>query len=739
MVSEATRSQLGQMFELEDLGLHALKGFDKPVRAWRAREDTGAASRSETLYAGIVTPLVGRDEELNLLVHRWRQSEAGEGRIVLLSGEAGIGKSRLLAGLEERLASEQRVSLRYFCSPHHQESPLYPVTARMEREAGFVRGDSAQDRLRKLELILAPAQPTPDEVALFAALLSIPTSGRYPAQDLSPQQRKVRTSAALMRRLSNLALREPVLILFEDAHWSDPTSIELLDAVVEQVPALPVLLIVSYRPDFVAPWFDLPNVSLMALSRLDRRDATALAAQVVKDHVLASPLLDRIVIQSDGVPLFIEELTRAVLEAPELNVLGARLAIPDTLQASLMARLDRLPGGKLVAQIGSVIGREFSHMLLASAAGMQDADVTGGLNQLSASGLLFQRGTPPDAVYTFKHALVRDVVYASLPKGPRQRFHRSIAEAIEDQFPERAETEPEVIAYHFTQAGMSGTAVTWWSKAGGLALQRSAFVEAIAHLERALELSRELDNSQEQRIARLRLQISYGNALRVARGFAAPETKAAFAQARDLAGTIDDAPERLSADYGLWSASFQSGDLSAMRELADAFQRNVEGRSELPESGIAHRIDGMTCWFAGDFLNARRHLELALASYDGERDRPLAYRFGQDLAVPAMAYLAMTLWQLGIGDGAQRLAEETITYALRTGHIPTIAYAYLHGSFFEMVRHDHLRCGQLVRIYLDLAREHGMPLWLANGAFHEGWVRWHAGDRDRGRRRCMKG
>ena len=295
VVSEATRSQLGQMFRLEDLGVVTLKGFDKPVRVWRATGATGATSRSEAVYAGTVTPLVGRDEELNLLIRRWRQAKSGEGRVVLLSGEAGIGKSRLLAGLEERLAGEQRVSLRYFCSPYHQDSPLYPIAARMEREAGFIRGDSAADRLRKLEVILAPAEPVPDDVALFAALLSIPTNGRYPDLELSPQQRKVRTFAALMRRLSNLARKEPVLILFEDAHWSDPTSIELLDAVVEQVPALPVLLIVSYRPGFVAPWFDLPNVSLMALSRLDRRDATALAAQVVNDRVLSSPLLERIV------------------------------------------------------------------------------------------------------------------------------------------------------------------------------------------------------------------------------------------------------------------------------------------------------------------------------------------------------------------------------------------------------------------------------------------------------------
>jgi predicted ATPase len=450
-------------------------------------------------------------------------------------------------------------------------------------------------------------------------------------------------------------------------------------------------------------------------------------------------LLDRIVTQSDGVPLFIEELTRAVLETPELNALGATLTIPDTLQASLMARLDRLPGSKTVAQVASVIGREFAHALLATAADMKEADLVNGLQQLTASGLLFRRGVPPDVVYAFKHSLVRDVVYASLPKPPRQMLHRRIAEAIRDELPERAEAEPGVIAYHFTEAGLKESAVPWWSKAGNLALQRSAYTEAISHLERALELSKEIYDSEEQRVSRLRLQISVGNALRVTRGFAAPETQAAFARARDIAATIAEAPERFSAEYGLWSGSFQSGELSAMRELADAFMRKVQGRHELPESGVAHRISGMTDWFAGNFVSAKTHLELALAAYDDVRDRPLAYRFGQDLAVPVLAYLAMTLWPLGMCDEASRFIEETIAKASRTEHVPTIAYAYLHAAFFEMLRHDHVRCGSYVQAYLNLAREHAMSLWLANGAFHSGWVRWQAGDHEGGRAQMHEG
>ena len=732
VVSKVTRSQLGSMFELEQLGAFTLKGFNKPVSAWRVQRDTGAASRSEIVYETRLTPLVGRNEELDLLLRRWQEAKTGEGRVVLLSGEAGIGKSRLLAELEGRLTGEQHVNLRYFCSPHHQDSPLYPVIARWEQEAGFARGDTAEDRLTKLEALLASSTPALEHLALFATLMSIPTDERYPPLELSAQQWKVQIFAALIQRLVNLTRQAPVLILFEDAHWADPTSIELLDAVIEQVPDLPVLLMVSFRPEFAATWFGRSGVSLMNLNRLDRRNAMALAAQVIKDNVLASPLLDRIVAQSDGVPLFIEELSKAVLEAPDLDQTNAALAVPTTLQASLIARLDRLPAAKQVAQIGAVIGRKFAYSLLAAVAGLPEIQLSKGIDELVTAGLAFRRGLPPDAAYTFKHALVQEVAYESLLKAQRQHFHRRIAEVIRDQIPDWAHKEPELVAYHFTQGGLAAAAIEWWGKAGELAMRRSAFAEAITHLEAALRLAEGLADGPEQRRSRLRLQVTYGNALRIAQGFGVPETQAAFVAARNLAIMVDDISERFPAYYGLWSGSFLRGDLTSMQETAAAFLRDVESRPGSPEAAMAYRICGMTHWFGGGFGEARRNLEQALGVYRAVRDFEAMSRFGQDVVTPAMTYLALVLWPLGLLERASSLVEEAISYALKTKNVSIITYGYGHAATFETLRRDRLRAALYVEALLGPAHKYGIAVWIAFGTFIEGWVRSGAEEREAG-------
>jgi DNA-binding response OmpR family regulator/class 3 adenylate cyclase/predicted ATPase len=726
VVLAATTQQLGgRLFTYHAVEPMAPTGVLGPTTAWRVLGRNTSVSRSEALYDGTLAPLVGRAEERNLLLRAWLQAKSGEGRVVLLSGEPGIGKSRLLVELEAWLATETHGSLRYFCSPLHQGSALHPIIARWEQEAGFSLGDTDEQRLCKLESVLAPDELSPTDLALIGGMLGVSTGERYEQPDLSPLRRKELTLAVLQRRLACLAQRHPVLMLFEDAHWADPSSLELLETLVRRITELPILLVISFRPEFVPPWFGRAGVSLVMLTRLDRRQSEVLATQVTGAHPLTPALLERIIAQTDGVPLFIEELTKAMLETAADH---SRVAptVPSTLQASLMARLDRLPAARQVAQIGAVIGREFPFNLLVATAGLSQAQLAEGLDELTAAGLVFRRGLQHEAIYTFKHALVQETAYQSLLKTRRQHIHRQIAEIMRDQLLEQADAEPEIVAHHFTQAGLPALAVEWWGKAGELALARPAYAEALAHLEQALRLADGSGKGSDDKRSRLRLQITYGNALRMARGFGVPETQAAFVVARDLAAAVEDVSERFPAYFGLWNVSFVRGDLIPMQDVAATFLRDVESEPQSPNAAMAHRICGTTLFYEGNFVAARQHLEQVLAVCNAVRDREPVFRFGLDVASPAMTYLALTLWALGRFGRACSLMEEAVARALETGHIPTIALAHDQAAGFEMMRGDRLRTAPHARALLSLAREHGMPVWIANGMFRHGWSRWDA-------------
>ena len=418
-----------------------------------------------------------------------------------------------------------------------------------------------------------------------------------------------------------------------------------------------ILLVVSFRPEFVSPWIGCADVSLITLTRLDRRQSIALATQVITEHVLSPAILERIIAQTDGVPLFIEELTKAVLETDFSPV---ALGVPHTLQTSLMARLDRLSAGKPVAQISAVIGREFTHDLLVAVAGLTEKQLATGLEELVVSGLVFRRGFSPDAVYTFKHALVQETAYQSLLKARRQSVHRCVAETVRDQHPEWANTEPEIVAHHFTQAGLPALAVEWWGKAAELAMRRCAYAEAIAHLETALKLASELGDGPDQRRSLFRLQLTYGNALRMARGLGAPETQAAYAIARDLAAAVEDVSERFPAYYGMWVGSYTRGELAPMQEMATAMLRDAESRPASPEAAMAQRISGMTCWYAGNFIAAQKCLEQALAINADKHQREDVFRFNLDVTPLVMVQLPLALWPLGILDRAVSLTAEGV-------------------------------------------------------------------------------
>ena len=574
VIAESTRKLLGNLFELEDLGAKDLKGIGGPVRAWAALRPASVESRFEAMHASGLTELVGRDEERDLLLRRWSKAKTGEGQVVLLSGEAGIGKSRLTASLMERLASEPHTRLRYFCSPQHTDSALYPVIGQMERAAGLAHGDTAQSKFDKLDALLAQTSTSAQDASLFAEMLSLPNDGRYPALDLAPEQLRQRTMEALIAQIEALTRQKPVLMIFEDAHWTDPTSLELFGRIVDRIPSLRVMLIVTFRPEFEPPWIGRPYVTALTINRLAQRDIEAMIDGVVGNKLIPANVRQDIIERTDGIPLFVEEMTKAVLEAGSEE--GVRqtaasaphtaLAVPASLHASLMARLDRLGPAKEVAQIGAAIGREFSHSLLAAVVRKPEAEAA--LDRLIQSGLLFRQGVPPHATYLFKHALVQDAAYGTLLRSPRQQLHARITATMEGQFPEIVEAQPEVLARHSAEAGSVEKAVGYSLKAGQQAIARWAMTEAVAQLRKGLDLLSGTPDDAARQERELDLQIELGRALFATKGYAAPEAGEAFARARQLCELLNQ-PPRLEVLIGQFEFRMGRGELQQAEHHAE--------------------------------------------------------------------------------------------------------------------------------------------------------------------------
>src|SRR5262245_6774104 len=571
VICDSTRRLVGNLFELEDLGPRDLKGIVRPVRAWAALRASSVASRFEALHATGLTALVGREEEFELLRRRWFKATDGEGQVVLLSGEAGIGKSRLATAFVGLLAGEPHIRLRYFCSPQHTDSALYPIIGQIKRAAGLAREDTSRAKLDKLDRLPKQTSTSAQDAALFAEMLSLPNDGRYPAVELTPQQRRPRTLEAVGLQLEALVRSSRLLMVVEDAHWSDPTSLELFGRTVDRIRRLSLLLIVTFRPDFEPPWIGQPHVTPLNLNRLAPHEVGAIIAHIVGNNPLPADIRQDIIERTDGIPLFVEEMTKAVLEAESESearraaalVPSPALAVPASLHASLMARLDRLGPAKELAQIGAAIGREFSHPLLVAVVRKPEAELRTALDRLIRAGLLLRQGGAQYPTYSFKHALVRDAAYSTLLREPRRTLHARIAETLESPFAEISENQPELLARHCTEAGQIEKAAGLWGKAGQRSARRSALVEATQQFRHALDLIATLPATPALRREEIKLQVALISPLLPVKGYAAPETKAAVERARLLieqAEALGEPPEDplllFSVLYGFWVANY---------------------------------------------------------------------------------------------------------------------------------------------------------------------------------------
>jgi class 3 adenylate cyclase/predicted ATPase len=737
VISAGTRRLIGNLFECRDLGAVDVKGIAAPVPAWQVLRTSAVESRFEALRGSTLSPLVGRDEELDLLLRRWTRAKTGDGQVVLISGEAGLGKSRLTAALVERLRPEPHLRLRYFCSPHYQDSALYPFIDQLSRAAGFARDDPPASRMAKLESLVTQAEPPEEDVAFLVDLMSLPASERHPLPNLSAQRKKERTLEALIRQLEGLVGQMPAVLIFEDAHWSDPTSRELLDLAVERVRGLPVLLIVTFRPEFQPPWTGQPQVCMLALHRLDRHDRIVLATQIAGGRTLPDEVIDQIVERTDGVPLFVEELTKSVLESGLLRAETDRyvvdgalppMAIPTTLHASLLARLDRLASVRLVAQIGAAIGREFSYSLLRTVSRLSEDELRSALDRLVESELIFERGAPPDAVYTFKHALVQDAAHGSLLRSTRQQLHARIAGALETHSPELLDTAPELFAQHYAEAGLVEKSVFYWGEAGRRSAARSAMAEAAAQFHNGLEQLALLPDTLERQRRELELRSGLGAVSMVWKGFAAPETGQAYARARALWEQLGSPSEFLQVPYGQSIHHLVRGELDVALHLDEGLLRLSVQHDDSTGLVMGHFSSGINLMFADRFASSRSHLERVLALYDPLFHHLLAHQAGTHPQVASQVYLGNVLFFLGFPDQALARSYAAVAEARRLAHPPSLALSLATGARLLALADHATLLGQWTDELVALTKEQGFPHWRAHGTICRGWLKVHGGD-----------
>ncbi len=717
VVSATTQRLAAGLFEYQALGPQALKGFSVPLSVYRVVKEKTAQSRFEAAVSAGLTPLVGREEELGLLQQRWAQAKQGAGQVVLLSGEPGIGKSRLVQELKEQLVHDGARRVEFHCSPYHQNSALYPVIDHLQRLLQFTREDTPAAKLEKLQQTLARYRfPQADTVPLLATLLSLPHPEGYAPLTMSPQKQKEKTQTALVAWLREEAAQRPVYTVWEDLHWADPSTLEVLTLLLDQVPTTRLLVLLTSRPEFTSPWGSRSYLTQLTLNRLGQPQVEAMVKRVAGGKALSSEIVQQIVSKTDGVPLFVEELTKSIMES-RLDV-GAQhaapvsLSIPSTLQDSLMARLDRLGPAKEIAQLGATLGREFSYELLHTIANRDEDSLQHGLKQLVEAELLYQRGLLPQAQYLFKHALIQDSAYQSLLKSRRQQLHQQIAQVLETQFSDTKETQPELLAHHYTEAGLLEQAIPYWQKAGERATQRSAYVEAGAHLTRGLELFKILPDTSEHSQQELTLQLALNEALLTVKGYAAPEVEQTALRAQELCRRLGETPHLIQTLLRLCSIRFARAEYSAARELAEQCLNIAHRAPSTAFLPTVHFLLSNSLYALGEFALAYDHQKQSIALSELQKD-------AQSLPW-CLSWTAWTLWHLGYADQALERSQDALALVEGQSQPFNRAYALVCAAKLHLLRREESLARERAEEVITLSTEQGFPYWLANGMIYGG-------------------
>jgi class 3 adenylate cyclase/tetratricopeptide (TPR) repeat protein len=732
LISASTARLVQGWFVCEALDDQTLKGFPEPMTVYRVLAESGVQSRLDLGGVSGLTPFVGREQEMKLLLERWEHAKEGLGQVVVLSGEAGIGKSRLVRAVPDRLLDEPYTWLECRCSPYAQHSALFPMITMGRRLLQWQRDESPDVTLEKLEAALAPYDVSlPEVVPLLASLLSLPASERYVPLQHTPERQKQKTFEAILDLLQAQAARQPVLFVVEDLHWIDPSTLELLTLLIDQGPMGRILTLLTCRPEFHPPWDFGGQVTSLTLGPLPPPQVEQMIGRVTGGKRLPAAVRQEVVTKTDGVPLFVEELTKMVLESGLLREQADRyelqgslhsLAIPTTLHDSLMARLDRLGEAKQVAQLGATLGRAFLYELIQAVSPWDEARLQHALAQLVEAEMLYQRGVAPQATYIFKHALIQETAYQSLLRSTRQQYHRQTAHTLERRFPEIVETRPELLAYYYTEAGLPAQAVPYWQQAGQRAVERSANVEAISHFTKGLELLEALPETPERVQQELTMQLAIGAPLLLIKGPAVLEVAQAYARAQVLCQELGNSPQRFSALVGLWRFNFSHAKLLTARELAEqcyALAHHLQDPISLQE---AHMALGSTLIHLGELRAARAHLEQGVALYDRHRSRSLAFSRGTDPGVVCLSRGAWTLWMLGYADQALTMSHKAISLAQELSHASSLAFALFFAAVLHQCRREARQVQEQAEAMIALSTEHGFVQWIAGGVLLRGWA-----------------